>query len=61
MVDWDTAKEYCEKQEQRLPTEAHWQWATTAGEDIEYPNGNETPPVNTAEGPRRAVTVWTSP
>ena len=43
MVDWDTAKDFCEKQGQSLPTEAQWQWAATAGENLEYPWGNETP------------------
>lgn len=43
MADWNTAKEYCDKQGQSLPTEAQWTWAATGGDDREWPWGNETP------------------
>lgn len=42
-VSWDDARAYVEWAGLRLPTEAEWVYAATAGGDVQYPWGNRPP------------------
>jgi formylglycine-generating enzyme required for sulfatase activity len=44
MVNWMQAKNYCEIQDQALPTEAQWEWAASHGDGRRYPWGRSPEP-----------------
>jgi serine/threonine protein kinase len=46
VVGYEEAESYCRKYGFRLPTESEWEYAASAGKDIAYPWGNESPDEN---------------
>ncbi len=57
-VDWDQAREFCEAQGTRLPTEAEWEFAARGPDGRIYPWGDEPPSKNHLNACGKECVAW---
>ena len=57
-VDWDQAREYCEAQGARLPTEAEWELAARGPDGRVYPWGDDPPSAKLLNACGRECVAW---